>query len=64
LFDLFFSTEIARNFLERTGNHIVISGVLSPSHDSYSATNLASSRDRLAMCSIALKKHLWLRLVL
>nr|CAB3264382.1 nicotinamide mononucleotide adenylyltransferase 1 [Phallusia mammillata] len=52
--------EIARNFLERTGNHIVISGVISPSHDSHPMSTVVSSTDRIAMCNMAVKKHLWL----
>ncbi|CAK8673648.1 unnamed protein product [Clavelina lepadiformis] len=52
--------EIARNFLERTGNHIVISGIVSPVHDSYGKNGLISSMHRLKMCRAAVQKHAWL----
>uniref|UniRef100_H2YC67 Cytidyltransferase-like domain-containing protein n=1 Tax=Ciona savignyi TaxID=51511 RepID=H2YC67_CIOSA len=52
--------EIARSFLERTGNHIVIGGVLSPVHDAYAKTGLLPATFRTAMCNIAIQKHAWL----
>ena len=54
-------SEIARNFLERTGNHIVISGIVSPVHDYYGNCSLIPSSHRLVMCQAAVKSHSWLR---
>ena len=56
-----FVLEIARSFLERTGNHIVISGTMSPVHDNYGKGGLISSKHRISMCKAAIKDYSWLK---
>jgi len=52
--------EIARNFLERTGRHIVIGGVLSPVYLPELENEILCSSHRITMCKIAVKNHSWL----
>ncbi|XP_033209712.1 nicotinamide/nicotinic acid mononucleotide adenylyltransferase 3 isoform X2 [Belonocnema kinseyi] len=54
--------EIARDHLHRMGTHVVVGGVISPVHDSYSRKELTSSKHRLAMLNLALENNNWIRL--
>ncbi|XP_051164530.1 nicotinamide/nicotinic acid mononucleotide adenylyltransferase 3 isoform X2 [Leptopilina boulardi] len=54
--------EIARDHLHRMGTHIVVGGVISPVHESYSRKELTSSSHRLAMLRLALENNDWIRL--
>lgn len=54
--------EVARDHLHRMGTHIVVGGVISPVHDSYSRKELTSSAHRLAMLKSALQNNDWIRL--
>lgn len=44
------------------GTHIVVGGVISPVHESYSRKELTSSSHRLAMLRLALENNDWIRL--
>jgi len=56
--------EIARSFLERSGRHIVISGVISPTVTSQLSRDgddvTACESHRVTMCRLAVQQHHWL----
>ncbi len=68
----FLCSEIARSFLERTGRHIVIGGIMSPvpsptpradpiiSGDNEAEGWMACESHRVTMCRIAVQRHSWL----
>ena len=59
-------TETARSFLERSGRHIVISGVISPTVTSQSRDSddvIACESHRVTMCRLAVQQHHWLTYV-
>lgn len=53
--------EIARDYLHRMGNHVVVGGLISPVHDAYGKTELVSSTHRLAMVKLAIQSSDWIR---
>uniref|UniRef100_A0A1B6IT44 Nicotinamide-nucleotide adenylyltransferase n=2 Tax=Homalodisca liturata TaxID=320908 RepID=A0A1B6IT44_9HEMI len=54
--------EIARDYLDRTGQYKVIGGVMSPVHDKYGKKDLACSLDRCEMLRLALNSSSWIRM--
>uniref|UniRef100_A0A6P7FQT1 Uncharacterized protein LOC114330143 n=1 Tax=Diabrotica virgifera virgifera TaxID=50390 RepID=A0A6P7FQT1_DIAVI len=51
--------ELARDYLHRMGQHVVLGGVISPVHDGYGKEDLAHSNHRLEMVKLALQNHDW-----
>ncbi|XP_054258955.1 nicotinamide/nicotinic acid mononucleotide adenylyltransferase 1-like [Macrosteles quadrilineatus] len=54
--------EIARDYLEKTGQFKVIGGLMSPVHDKYGKKDLAYSSDRCEMVRLALNTSNWIKL--
>ncbi|XP_072378590.1 nicotinamide/nicotinic acid mononucleotide adenylyltransferase 3 isoform X1 [Diabrotica undecimpunctata] len=51
--------ELARDYLHRMGQHVVLGGVISPVHDGYGKEDLMHSNHRLEMVKLALQNHDW-----
>jgi len=54
--------EIARDYLEKTGQFKVIGGIMSPVHDKYGKKDLAYSTDRCEMVRLALNSSNWIKI--
>lgn len=55
-------SEIAKDYLHRIGNYVVIGGLISPVHDAYGKKELEPASHRINMLKLALLNSDWIKL--